>query len=105
MAYIDAFAALGDPTRRHIFETLRSQPLTVTQIAATQTVSRPAVSQHLRVLEQAKLVYVMPQGTRRVYSIRREGIEELRRYVDSFWTEALSAFGAQVEKIMNKGKL
>lgn len=98
MAYIDAFSALGDPTRRRIFESLRGHPRSVNEVASTQTVSRPAVSQHLKILEQAKLVYVLPQGTKRVYSIRREAIEELRQYVESFWSDVLEAFAAEANK-------
>lgn len=96
VAYAETLAALSDPTRRHILEALTKQPQTVGQLAASQPVSRPAVSQHLKVLESARLVSVKPQGTRRVYTIQREGLEELRRYLDSFWSDALSACGAEV---------
>ena len=85
MTYTEALTALADPTRRHIFEALRAQPRTVGELAAGQPVSRPAVSQHLRVLESASLVSVEPQGNRRLYSIRREGLDELRQYLESFW--------------------
>ncbi|MDH3738356.1 MAG: metalloregulator ArsR/SmtB family transcription factor [Alphaproteobacteria bacterium] len=96
MTYTEVFTALADPTRRHIFEALREQPKTVGELAAGQPVSRPAVSQHLRVLESARLVSVEPQGNRRLYAIRREGLEELRAYLESFWSDVLSAYGAEI---------
>src|SRR6266481_6016702 len=79
MAYEEVFSALADPTRRHIFEALRRQPKTVGELAEGQAVSRPAVSQHLKVLESASLVSVEPQGNRRLYSIKRDGLDDLRR--------------------------
>jgi DNA-binding transcriptional ArsR family regulator len=90
--------ALADPTRRHILESLRTAPRTVGELAARQPVSRPAVSQHLKVLERAGLVRVEPRGTRRVYSVRRAGLDELRRYLDRFWSDALDAYGAEVAR-------
>jgi DNA-binding transcriptional ArsR family regulator len=96
MTYIAAIEALADPTRRHIFESLRSRPKNVGELAASQTVSRPAVSQHLKVLQQARLVTVEPHGTKRVYAIRSEGLEELRSYLDSFGTDILAAFAAEI---------
>jgi DNA-binding transcriptional ArsR family regulator len=98
VAYTDVLAALADPTRRQIFETLRERPRTVGELAKGRPVSRPAVSQHLRVLETARLVDVEPQGTRRVYSVRRDGLDELRRYLDTFWSDVLSAYGAEVQR-------
>lgn len=98
MAYTEVFAALADPTRRHIFEALREQPKTVGELAAGQPVSRPAVSQHLKVLESARLVRVDPQGNRRLYSIKRDGLEDLRQYLDSFWSDVLSAYGAEIAR-------
>ncbi len=100
MTYTEIFGALADPTRRGIFESLRGSPKTVGQLAADQPVSRPAVSQHLKVLEAASLVTVEAQGTRRFYSIKRDGLEELRRYLDSFWSDALSAYSAEIERRM-----
>ena len=100
MPYADVFTALADPTRRHIFEALREQPRTVGELAAGQPVSRPAVSQHLRVLEAARLVRVEPQGNRRLYSIRREGLEDVRRYLESFWSDVLFAYGAEIARQM-----
>jgi DNA-binding transcriptional ArsR family regulator len=96
MAYQDVFTALADPTRRDIFETLRLAPKTVGELAQGQTVSRPAVSQHLKVLEAARLVSVEPRGNRRLYQIRREGLTELRDYLDSFWSDALSGYAAHI---------
>ena len=96
MAYQEVFTALADPTRRFIFEALRERPKTVGELAGGQSVSRPAVSQHLRVLKAARLVGVEPQGNRRVYSINREGLEALRHYLDRFWSDAFSAYSAEV---------
>lgn len=98
MAYQEVFTALANPTRRHIFEALRAHPMTVGQIAKEQPVSRPAVSQHLKVLEEANLVSVEPRGNRRMYRIRREGLEDLRRYLDSFWNDVLSAYSAEIAR-------
>ena len=91
MAYAEVLSALADPTRRRIFESLRDRPKSVGELAATQPVSRPAVSQHLKVLESASLVSVRPQGNRRLYLIRRDGLEELRSYIDGFRSDVLSA--------------
>jgi len=96
MAYQNVLDALAEPRRRQILQALRSAPLSVKEIAQTQPISRPAVSQHLKVLEAANLVGAAKQGTSRIYHIRREGLEELRRWLDGFWDDALSAFGAEV---------
>ena len=93
-----ALQALGDPTRREIFEMLADGPLGVQQIADGMPVSRPAVSQHLKVLKDAGLVTDRAQGTRRLYSLDPAGIEGLRAYFDLFWTQALAAFKEAVEK-------
>src|SRR4029077_8607519 len=97
MAYRDRFAALADPTRRRIFERLRSGPQTVGAIARRMPVSRPAVSQHLKVLKEAGLVTGHSEGTRRVYCIDPHGLGELRRWLDEFWDEPLATFQAEVE--------
>ena len=97
MTYERTLSALADPTRRRIFEGLRASPLTVGEIAARQPVSRPAVSQHLRVLEGAGLVAAEPRGTRRYYRLRREGLGELKAWLDGFWTDVLAAYAAHVE--------
>ena len=104
MAYSDVLTALADPTRRRIFEVLRQGPRTVGELAAGQPVSRPAVSQHLKALESAGLVTVEPQGNRRLYSVRSDGLDELRQYVDGFWSDALSAYGAEIERRMKDEK-
>ena len=98
MTYANVLFALADPTRRKVFEALRQNPQTVTDLAANQTVSRPAVSQHLKTLEAAKLVQATPQGRNRLYSIRTEGLEELRGYLDQFWSDALGAYAAEVKR-------
>jgi len=100
MAYEDVFTALADPTRRQIFEALRGEPKSVREIAAEQPVSRPAVSQHLKVLEAAQLVSVEPRGNSRFYTIKRDGLEQLRGYLDSFWSDALSAYSAEIARRM-----
>jgi DNA-binding transcriptional ArsR family regulator len=97
MAYADAFAALADPTRRAVFERLRRGPRPVVEIARGLPVSRPAVSQHLRVLKEAGLVRERREGTRRFYSINGEGLEDLREYFEEFWQDALDAFKAAAE--------
>src|SRR5881392_1097239 len=100
MSYAQVLTALADPTRRNILESLRGAPRTVGELAAGQPVSRPAVSQHLRVLEGANLVRVEPRGTRRVYSVRRDGLDELRRYLDRFWSDVLTAYSAEIARRM-----
>jgi DNA-binding transcriptional ArsR family regulator len=90
--------ALGDPTRRTIFERLRRGPLSVGEIAADLPVSRPAVSQHLRVLKEAGLVSDRQVGTRRIYRVDPDGLGALRAYFDRFWTEALADFQAAAEQ-------
>lgn len=98
MAYSDALAALADPTRRHIFEALRERPKTVGELAISEPVSRPAVSQHLKVLESARLVSVEPRGNRRLYLIRRDGLDDLREYLEGFWSDVLSAYGNAITR-------
>jgi DNA-binding transcriptional ArsR family regulator len=100
MTYGTAFAALADPTRRTVFERLGSGPKPVTEIARGLTVSRPAVSQHLKVLKQAGLVNDRPEGTRRIYYIDPKGLGTLRAWLDQFWDEALENFriAAEAEK-------
>src|SRR5947199_1720696 len=97
MAYEKALAALADPTRRRVFERLKSGPKPVGAIARGLPVSRPAVSQHLKALKEAGLVADEPQGTRRVYFIDPQGLGSLRRWLDQFWDDALAAFAAEVE--------
>lgn len=90
--------ALGDPTRRAIFERLGRGPLAVGEIASGLPVSRPAVSQHLKVLKDAGLVIDRADGTRRLYQLNPTGIEAMRAYFDTFWNQALTAFKLAVEK-------
>jgi DNA-binding transcriptional ArsR family regulator len=98
MAYDKALAALADPTRRRVFERLKSGPKPVGVIARGLPVSRPAVSQHLKALKEAGLVTDRPEGARRVYFIDPNGLGALRKWLDQFWDEALAAFQAEVEK-------
>src|SRR5499433_2075835 len=97
MTYGNALAALADPTRRRVFERLRTGPRSVKAIAHGMPVSRPAVSQHLKVLKEAGLVADRPEGNRRVYYIDPEGLGALRGWLDQFWDAALAAFQAEVE--------
>ena len=90
-------AALADPTRRAIFERLREGPRAVGELARELPVSRPAVSQHLRVLKEAGLVSERRDGTRRLYRIEPDGVAGLRAYFDDFWSRALDAFKAAAE--------
>jgi DNA-binding transcriptional ArsR family regulator len=93
-----AFAALADPTRRSVFERLAGGPRAVGDLAHGLPVSRPAVSQHLKVLKEAGLVTDRPEGARRVYQIDPHGLGQLRAWVDRFWDDALARFQAEVER-------
>ena len=95
---VGAFTALGDPTRRAIFERIAERPRAVGELARELPVSRPAVSQHLKVLKDAGLVIDRPVGNRRVYQLDPDGVAALRAYLDRFWTRALTAFKAAVEQ-------
>ena len=97
MAYAIAMDALGDPMRRTILERLRSGPHAVGELADGLPISRPAVSQHLRVLREAGLVTERRDGTRRLYRVEFDAVAELRDYFDSFWTDVLAAFEAAAE--------
>jgi DNA-binding transcriptional ArsR family regulator len=90
-----ALSALADPTRQRIVEALRGGGKPVGAIAASLPVSRPAVSQHLKVLKQAGLVREARQGTRRIYNVEPQGLVELRRYLERLWSDALQAFQAE----------
>ena len=94
----EGFAALADPTRRAIFERLAERPSAVGELAGDLPVSRPAVSQHLKVLKHAGLVVDRPAGARRIYQLDPEGVDALRAYLDQFWTQALRAFKAAAER-------
>ena len=96
---MDAAArALADPTRREILRLVRDDERTVTDIAGNFPVTRPAISQHLRVLQEAELVDVRKEGTRRYYRARPEGLAELRQWVDEFWAEGLARLKVEVEQ-------
>jgi DNA-binding transcriptional ArsR family regulator len=92
------FAALGDPTRRAIFERVAARPQSVGELAGGRPVSPPAVSQHLRVLKEAGLVTDGAAGARRIYRMNPQGLDHLRAYLDHFWNEALAAFKSAAEQ-------
>jgi DNA-binding transcriptional ArsR family regulator len=94
----DGWAALGDPTRRAIFERIAEQPRAVGELARELPVSRPAVSQHLKVLKQAGLVLDRAVGNRRIYQLDPTGLEALRSQLDRFWTKALANYKAVAEQ-------
>jgi len=98
------FAALNDPTRRAVLERLRSGPKPVGEIARGLPVTRPAVSQHLKVLKEAGLVDDRAEGTRRIYQIDPKGLGAMRAWLDQFWTGALDAFAAEAERRAKKEK-
>jgi DNA-binding transcriptional ArsR family regulator len=91
-------SALADPTRRLVFERLGERPRAVGELAAELPVSRPAVSQHLRVLKDAGLVRDRAEGTRRIYAVDPDGLATVRAYFDTFWNRSLAAFKAVAEK-------
>jgi DNA-binding transcriptional ArsR family regulator len=96
--YQNGFSALADPTRRAIFERLARGPRAVGELASEFPVSRPAVSQHLRVLKDAGLVADRRDGNRRLYRVDPRGVEAMRAYLDSFWSDALAAFQRAAER-------
>ena len=98
MAYQDGFAALADPTRRAIFEHLAAGPRPVGELARELPVSRPAVSQHLKVLKDAGLVIDRRVGNRSIYQVSPDGLGALQAYLEKFWKQALTAFKAAVEQ-------
>ena len=98
MAYGDVLNALADPTRRQVFELLRRGPRPVGELAGELPVSRPAVSQHLKVLKDAGLVREQRDGTRRLYAPNGDGLAALRDYLDGYWDEALAAFKQAAEE-------
>src|ERR1700727_3447734 len=105
MAYETALTALAAPPRRLVFERLKSGPQAVGAIARGLPVSRPAVSQHLKVLKEAGLVADRPEGTRRVYYIDPQGLGALRKWLDQFWDDALAAFAAEAERSARETKV
>jgi DNA-binding transcriptional ArsR family regulator len=94
MAYHDTLVALADPTRRGLYERLRRRPHTVGELARLARITQPAVSQHLRVLRDARLVTHDAEGTRRNYRASREGLAELRSYVERLWDDILAAYAS-----------
>lgn len=102
-AVAEAFTALADPTRRQIFERIAVAPSAVGELAAELPVSRPAVSQHLKVLKGAGLVADRAEGNRRIYQVDPEGLEALRSYLDGFWSRSLAAFKSAVEADREEG--
>lgn len=96
--------ALGDPTRRLVFRRLRNATRSVREISEGMDVSRPAVSQHLKVLKAAGLVVVRAEGTRRLYAVDTRGIDALRGWLDGFWDEALVTFKKAAEREATKGR-
>jgi DNA-binding transcriptional ArsR family regulator len=100
---IAGLTALGDPTRRLIFERLADRPRAVGELAGELPVSRPAVSQHLKVLKDAGLVIDRPAGARRIYQLDPDGVGALRAYLEQFWTKALVAYKTVVEQPQEEG--
>ena len=98
----DGWTALGDPTRRAIFERLAERPRAVGELASELPVSRPAVSQHLKVLKDARLVVDSRAGTRRIYQVDPDGLGALRGYLDHFWDQALAGYRSAVERSMKE---
>jgi DNA-binding transcriptional ArsR family regulator len=97
MSASNAFNALGDPTRRAIFEKLQTRPLAVVDIWEGLPISRPAVSQHLKVLKEAKLINLRADGNKNIYELNREGILAMRNYLDKFWDDAMANFKVLAE--------
>lgn len=98
MSYETALIALSDPTRRAIVELLRDKPHPVGELARRFPVSRPAISQHLKVLSDAGLVTATAEGRRRVYALAPDGVHALRRYLDALWDDALASYGLEARK-------
>ena len=97
MTYHTTLVALADPTRRRLFERLRRRPHTVGELARLAAISQPAVSQHLRVLRQARLVGHRQDGTRRFYQATPAGLADLKRYLESMWDDVLGAYARSPE--------
>lgn len=102
MSYEIALTALADPTRRTIVESLRAEPQSVGVLAGRLPVSRPAVSQHLRVLTDAGLVAAEAKGTRRLYRLAPGGFDALRDYLDTLWDDALGAYAAEARRLSER---
>jgi DNA-binding transcriptional ArsR family regulator len=104
MTYGSALAALADSSRRTVFEKLWKAPASVGALAATMSISRPSVSQHLKVLKDAGLVKDEAQGTRRIYRVDPRGLASLRAWLDQFWDEALDAFAVEAARAQKKAR-
>ena len=102
MTNIYPIDALGDPTRRKLFEHLRQGPSSVTELMSIVPISQPAVSQHLKVLREARLVSVEKRGQQRIYQLNPVGLAELRSYVESLWDDVLRAFGEEAERLAQR---
>ena len=100
---MDGWTALADPTRRSIFELVAARPRAVGEIARQVDVTRPAVSQHLKLLKSARLVIDQAEGTRRIYRVDQSGLRELRQQLDRFWNQSLANFKALVEQPEEEG--
>jgi DNA-binding transcriptional ArsR family regulator len=96
--------ALGDPTRRLLFERLRQSSCSVSELISIVPITQPAVSQHLKILREAKLVRVEKRGRQRIYHLNPVGLAELRQYTESVWDDVLRAFGEEAERMVNAGK-
>ena len=99
MTYDKTFAALSDPTRRRVFERLAAGPQAVGDLARGMPVSRPAISQHLKVLKEARLISDRREGTRRIYEIDPHGLGLVRTWLDQLWDHALRSFKAEAERV------
>ena len=95
--------ALGEPTRRRLFERIRQGPCSVTELISIVPISQPAVSQHLKILRDARLVKVEKRGQQRIYHLNPVGLAELRGYVESLWDDVLRAFGEKAERMVQAG--
>lgn len=104
MANISPIDALGDPTRRLLFERLRQGSCSVTELISVVPISQPAVSQHLKVLREAQLVRVEKRGQQRIYHLNPVGLAELRRYAESLWDGVLRAFGEEAERMAERAE-
>jgi DNA-binding transcriptional ArsR family regulator len=104
MAYAFVLDALGDPTRRLVFDQLRDGPRSVAALAEGLPVSRPAVSQHLKILKEAGLVRDEARGARRIYRVDPDGLAALRSWLDGFWEQALNAYQAEIQRQIDERK-
>ena len=101
---VDPFEALGDPTRRELLRQLSSGDRSVSELAATLPISRPAVSRHLRVLREAGLVDEVPRGTRRIYHLQDQGIDAVRAYLEQVWGDAATRFRLTAENTQKRAR-